>query len=373
VTARGAQTWKVTPARREPRAFLHLGAAAGVLAAAPIGAAIFPLLGIEAPARIFVAVLGPLFVIGVVWTGLALRLLRRKSPQTVTVGPDAVEIVGSPTSPVHVRRLALGRIASIEPPLMGPPAVVVFVEGWGLPAAFGGKDADPALLAEVATTIRERIADLPDGVERLGRLDASAWARKRLVPRVPRATLATCLLLIVGFALQWAASCVPLERGCGALAWANAPDRVAAGEAYRLLTSNLVHTGLLHLGLNLLGLATAGSLMELILGWRRSALVYLAAGIAAPAASAAFTATTVVGASGIAYASLGALFWLRLRRSRELPGVFLLVHVAWLALGLGFLAELAYPAISSTTHIAGFLVGFTITPVLIGKRPLFAR
>jgi membrane associated rhomboid family serine protease len=373
VVTDGPQTWTVTPARRDPRAPLHLGAAAGTLAAAPVSWAIFSLVGIEAPTGILVPVLGAIFLIGVVWALFAFRLLRRRSAQTVTLSSDAIEIVGSPTSPVLVRHLALRRIFSIEPPLAGPPGLVFFMEGWGVPVAIGGKDAGPALLAEVAGAVRRRIADLPDGPQHLEKLEARARARQRLALRVPLATLATAALLVLCFGLQWVASCVPLEASCEAMALAGAPDRVAAGQVYRLLTANLLHVDVLHLALNLLGLAAAGSLTELVLGWRRTALLYLTGGIAAQGGASAFTSMITVGASGSVYACFGALLWLGLRRSDELPGSLRFVHAAWLMVGLGILLELAMPRISSAAHIGGFLAGLLITPLLIGRRPLFVR
>jgi len=367
------QTWTVTPTGRDPRGIAHLWAAGGALAAVPVISLLFRY-GAFPPTRLNPTILVvAIFVGGVLWAVLALALLARRIEQTVTLGADGVEIVGSP-SPVRVRRLRFDRIHSIEPRWGSRPVLILYPSGWAFPAAIGGKGADPKLLVEVAGAIRDGIAALPDGSERLAGIEVRARAATTLVGRIPVTTVTTVVLLIVAILIQLAMGCVPFHESCAAMALANVPKAVAAGEVHRLLTANLVHADVAHYVVNIIGLGLLGSPVELALGWRRTALLFVLGGIAAQAAGAMWGGYAwVVGASGILYACLGALLWIHVRRGDEVPGRLRLVQVAWILFAIGIGTELLAPRISSATHIGGLVAGFALTPLLVGGGPLFRR
>src|SRR5204863_3980234 len=57
---------------------------------------------------------------------------------------------------------------------------------------------------------------------------------------------------------------------------ANAAERVRQGEWWRLLASAFLRGGAAHVYLSLLALASVGSLVEMVLGWRRYLVLYAA-------------------------------------------------------------------------------------------------
>ena len=86
------------------------------------------------------------------------------------------------------------------------------------------------------------------------------------------------------------------------------PDGMAAGQWWRLVTAQFVQSsGLVQTVINLPALALVGAVAETVLGRTRWLLVYLVAGIAANAVSAAGWAPTGAGSSVFICGLVGAL------------------------------------------------------------------
>jgi len=176
-----------------------------------------------------------------------------------------------------------------------------------------------------------------------------------------RAPVTTLLLIAIAvvYVLQVVTGDQLTELG------ANYGPAVRAGEYWRLVTSMFLHGGLLHLALNGWALFQLGSLFELSLGSSRLLLVYFATGIAGSLASAFFTQTPSVGASGAIFGLMGALIAFLLRRRTTLTpeGKSILMQlVAWAAINVYF--GFSDPQIDNSAHLggcaAGLLLGFVL-------------
>ncbi|MEZ4385637.1 MAG: rhomboid family intramembrane serine protease [Nannocystaceae bacterium] len=152
------------------------------------------------------------------------------------------------------------------------------------------------------------------------------------------------------------------------------------GEAWRLLTSAFLHAGPLHLLFNLVGLRFFGRFVEPLFGRARMAVIYLSSGFLAALAVAIVTGPALedtqvlVGASGAIMGLGGAILAAALRRPTlrrskrgraEIRGLILIF-----ALQVGI--DAITPAISSTAHIAGFIIGFALGYLLTPPGPEMA-
>ncbi len=146
-------------------------------------------------------------------------------------------------------------------------------------------------------------------------------------------------------------------------------------EAWRLLSATLLHAGLLHLLFNAFGLRFFGRFVEPLFGRARMAIIYIAAGALSSLAVAIFADPSsphlLVGASGAILGLGGAILAASLRRpslrksrrgKEQIRGLVLIFIIQ-----LGFDALLA--AVSSTAHIAGFIVGFLFGLLLTPDAP----
>jgi membrane associated rhomboid family serine protease len=148
-----------------------------------------------------------------------------------------------------------------------------------------------------------------------------------------------------------------------------------------IVTSMFLHGGILHLAGNMLYLFIFGAAVEEAMGHLRFLFFYLACGIAAALATAAFAPTStvpVIGASGAIAGVLGAYFVLypRAKISTVLP-IFVLMYFvqipAIVYLLIWFVAQL-YSGLSQSgqssggvawwAHVGGFLVGMILGPLL---------
>src|SRR5262249_44571512 len=80
---------------------------------------------------------------------------------------------------------------------------------------------------------------------------------------------------------------------------------VFQGEAWRLVTANYLHGGVIHLLFNCYALATLGPRVEEAFGARKFFSIYPVCGIVAMLASAVFSASPAVGASGALFGLMG--------------------------------------------------------------------
>jgi rhomboid protease GluP len=157
--------------------------------------------------------------------------------------------------------------------------------------------------------------------------------------------------------------------------------KTTSGEWWRLLTCIFIHIGIIHILLNMWVLATAGPLVERMIGNTGFLLLYLVAGLIGSLASLFWNPLLVsAGASGAIFGIYGALLGLLLRNHGSIPAQAL---AQLLNSGLGFLFyNLVYgmmqPNIDSAAHIGGLAGGFLcgivlsqpFTPEAMAGRPV---
>ena len=162
-----------------------------------------------------------------------------------------------------------------------------------------------------------------------------------------------------------------------------AADPSAPPALETLVTSMFLHGGILHVAGNMLYLFIFGAAVEETMGHVRFALFYLASGIAAALAMAAFmphSQVPVIGASGAIAGVLGAYFVLypRARILTILPifVFFYFVEIPAVAyLLIWFIAQLYWGLADSSAmggvawwaHVGGFLFGVALGPMLVRK------
>jgi rhomboid protease GluP len=152
------------------------------------------------------------------------------------------------------------------------------------------------------------------------------------------------------------------------------PDKVLAGEWWRLIGANFLHYGLFHLATNMLSLFFVGRLIELSLGVKYYLTIYLVSGIGSMltftllAFRLGLNNVFLVGASAAIMGLIGAILaislqiWLRRRHSvtakRRLQQIILIVIVQ-------FIFDHLIPQVSFHAHLFGFIIGFLISSVLV--------
>jgi rhomboid protease GluP len=162
---------------------------------------------------------------------------------------------------------------------------------------------------------------------------------------------------------------VTLER-LGALI----PEKVWAGEWWRLIGANFLHYGSFHLATNMLSLFFIGRLIELSLGAKYYLTIYLFSGIGSMltfsllAYQLGLNNVFLVGASAAIMGLIGAILaislqiWLRRRHSvtakRRLQQIILIVIIQ-------FIFDNIIPQVSFHSHLFGFIIGFLISSVLV--------
>lgn len=140
-----------------------------------------------------------------------------------------------------------------------------------------------------------------------------------------------------------------------------------AGEWWRILTATFIHVGIIHLVLNMWVLATAGPLVERMVGNIGFVLLYLVAGLGGSLASLWWNPMLVsAGASGAIFGIYGALLGLLLRAHGSIPAQAL---TRLRSSGLGFLGYnlifgMMQRNIDSAAHVGGLAAGFLCGLVL---------
>lgn len=136
-------------------------------------------------------------------------------------------------------------------------------------------------------------------------------------------------------------------------------ELVDAGQVWRLATSVLLHVSALHLVLNAMGLIALGRLLEPAVGGRRLLGWFAMGGTLASVASHIAGMAQSDGASGGAFAWLGAALALGLRHRNQLdPRDAQVLGPGLLGLTLlNFVLSLAVPAIDAVAHFGGWAVG----------------
>jgi rhomboid protease GluP len=152
------------------------------------------------------------------------------------------------------------------------------------------------------------------------------------------------------------------------------PEKVLAGEWWRLIGANFLHYGLFHLATNMLSLFFVGRLIELSLGVMNYLIIYLVSGIGSMLTFTLFSFRLglnnvfLVGASAAIMGLIGAILaiflqiWLKRRHSvtakRRLQQIILIVIVQ-------FVFDHLIPQVSFHAHLFGFIIGFLVSNVLI--------
>ncbi len=152
------------------------------------------------------------------------------------------------------------------------------------------------------------------------------------------------------------------------------PEKVLAGEWWRLIGANFLHYGSFHLATNMLSLFFIGRLIELSLGAKYYLTIYLFSGIGSMltftllAFRLGLNNAFLVGASAAIMGLIGAILaislqvWLKKRHSvtarRRLQQVIFVII-------LQFIFDNIIPQVSFHAHLFGFIIGFLISSVLV--------
>ena len=139
-----------------------------------------------------------------------------------------------------------------------------------------------------------------------------------------------------------------------------APDLVAAGQWWRLLTAGFLHLSVEHIALNMISLYLLGGPLERLLGWARYLVVYFLSLLGGSVAVLLLTGGTslTAGASGAIFGLMGALF-VTFRRLRLDPRQLIIVVV------LNLIISFTVPGISWQGHIGGLIVGAAAGAVMV--------
>lgn len=152
------------------------------------------------------------------------------------------------------------------------------------------------------------------------------------------------------------------------------PEKVLAGEWWRLIGANFLHYGSFHLATNMLSLFFIGRLIELSLGAKYYLTIYLFSGIGSMltftllAFRLGLDNAFLVGASAAIMGLIGAILaislqiWLQRRYSitakRRLQQITLIIIIQ-------FIFDNIIPQVSFHAHLFGFIIGFLISSVLV--------
>jgi rhomboid protease GluP len=141
-------------------------------------------------------------------------------------------------------------------------------------------------------------------------------------------------------------------------------EHMAAGQWWRLWSSQFVHLDVFHILFNGYGLFILGPILERFYGARRLFVLYVLSGTLATAASYVFNPLPSGGASGAIYGLVGGLLVFGYKYRRTLPPrvskaltVGLLPWVG-LSLGIGFLDAIP---MDNAAHLGGLFAGAVIT------------
>ena len=142
---------------------------------------------------------------------------------------------------------------------------------------------------------------------------------------------------------------------------------LAAGQYWRLVTAMFIHVGIFHLAFNSIGLWIFGRMAETLFGSSKFVLIYVLAGLCGAVVSYIFNPIAIAaGASGAIFGVLGALaaFFLTMYKDPNArKNLYGLLGLAALNLVFGFLSE----GIDNWAHmggfVAGFFLGYFLTPV----------
>ncbi|MFB7141379.1 rhomboid family intramembrane serine protease [Gottfriedia sp. NPDC056225] len=148
-------------------------------------------------------------------------------------------------------------------------------------------------------------------------------------------------------------------------------ELVNQGEIWRLFTYAFMHGSYAHFFMNMTFMIILGRPLERVLGSLKFLLFYLTTVIITGLIINFFyTPNTVeTGASGVGYAFLGMYLFITLFRKNMLFSDDRKFVITFL--GIGLLSSLIIPSTSLTGHLAGLIIGFIITPIVLNKASSF--
>ena len=151
------------------------------------------------------------------------------------------------------------------------------------------------------------------------------------------------------------------------------PEKVWAGEWWRLFNANFLHFGVLHLATNMFALYFLGKLVELNLGVGRYLTIYLASGVGSMLTCAvvyqhsANTNVTLMGASAAIMGLIGTLLAIALKiwLKQKNPLNAKRLRTVILVIVLQFILDNLIPQISFYSHLFGLIIGFLVSATLL--------
>ncbi|MEH7351758.1 rhomboid family intramembrane serine protease [Gottfriedia acidiceleris] len=148
-------------------------------------------------------------------------------------------------------------------------------------------------------------------------------------------------------------------------------ELVKQGEIWRIFTYAFMHGSYAHFFMNMTFMIILGRPLERALGSVKFLLFYLLSVILTGLIiNFNYTPNTVeTGASGVGYAFLGMYLFITLFRKKMLFSDDRKFVITFL--GIGLLSSLIIPSTSLTGHLAGMIIGFMITPLLLKKGARF--
>ncbi|WP_129690937.1 rhomboid family intramembrane serine protease [Gottfriedia acidiceleris] len=148
-------------------------------------------------------------------------------------------------------------------------------------------------------------------------------------------------------------------------------ELVKQGEIWRLFTYAFMHGSYAHFFMNMTFMIILGRPLERALGSVKFLLFYLLSVILTGLIiNFNYSPNTVeTGASGVGYAFLGMYLFITLFRKKMLFSDDRKFVITFL--GIGLLSSLIIPSTSLTGHLAGMIIGFMITPLLLKKGARF--
>lgn len=143
---------------------------------------------------------------------------------------------------------------------------------------------------------------------------------------------------------------------------ANFRPLVMQGEWWRLMSCMFLHANLMHIGANMYSLWALGRMLEALVGWKSTFLVYMITGVLASLTSLLYHTDAVVGigASGAIFGLFGAFAALVLKKKVVGAGGQLLTIKSLMAPLLINLGISLLPEIDLSAHLGGFVSGAII-------------
>ena len=201
------------------------------------------------------------------------------------------------------------------------------------------------------------------------RVDVFEHALRRLTPRVfvTYGLVAINLLVFAAMAIDGEMGLLTADTAQVQRWGATYGPAVTAGEWWRITAANFIHFGFVHIGFNMWVLASAGPLVERLLGNIPFLVMYLFAGALGSIASVAHNPMVIgAGASGAVFGVIGALLAVAVRQRDSIPmeRVQHLRNSALAFVGYNVAFGFSIDGIDNAAHLGGLAGGFVCGVVL---------